>query len=158
MENRLRLCIESKRGLRGTRRLVAELNATEIQGLHHEIVAINEILSNVHQLCLMFLISSQCQRRDGILVNLIHMLPHPEEILHRQDAILRDKLQERDKLATTRHAQLRHDRDTLLALLGELRVHLEGTDTINLIAEEVNAIRVLRCIREYIDDATTKAY
>ena len=118
---------------------------------------IRQVADNVHQFLLMFLISRQSQRRNGILVDLVDMLPHPEEILHGQDTVLRDELQERHELTITSHVQFGHDGDALLAFTAQLRLHLEGTDAVHLVAEEVDAVRVFAGEREHIDDAAPES-
>ena len=156
MENRLCLGIESQGSLRGTRRLVAELDATEIQRLHHEIAPVNQIFGDTQQFFLVFLIGSQSQRRYGIFVNLVDMFLYPEEILHGQNTILRNELKERHELPTARYAQFRHNGNALLLLLRELCIHLESTDTVYLIAKKVDAVGIFGCIGEHIDNATTQ--
>ena len=157
MKNRLSLSIESKGSLRCTRRLVAKLDTAEIQGLHHEIASVNQVLGNTQQFPLILLISSQCQRRNGFFVNLVNMFPNPEEILHGQNTILRDKLEERHELPTARHVQLGHNGNALFLFLRQLGIYLKRTDTVYLIAEKVDAVRIFGCIRKHIDNTTTQS-
>ena len=59
-------------------------------------------------------------------------------------------------MASTARRKLRHNGDTLFLLTGELGIHLKGTDTVYLISEEVNTIRIFGRIGKHIDNASSQ--
>ena len=59
-------------------------------------------------------------------------------------------------MASTARREFGHDGDALFLLAGELGIHLEGTDTVYLISEEVDTVGIFGRKGEHIDNASSQ--
>ena len=94
----------------------------------------------------------QCLRRETVLVYLVHSVTDVGKVFHHKQGVLGQETREGHLLL--RHGgQFGHNLYLLALVLGELCLHLEGADGVNLVAEEVKAEWILRTVGINVDDA-----
>ena len=141
---------------------MAELDATEGVGISHELRTCNELrlflhltlyLSLFHLGSLFELLHTRL-RGEALLIDTVDGIAHIMIILRHQYRILRYKREERH-LIVDRH-QLWYDLNLIPLFFRQLILHLKSTDTVNLLAEEIDTIGIFATERIDIEDRTTQ--
>ena len=140
---------------------MTELDAPERVGSLHklgtrdELQFLAQLLFNLtlFHLCGTTHLLSLSLRRKTLLIGTVDGITHIEIILGNQQCLLRQKREERHLVACSH--QLRHNLHMGSLILRQLILHLKGTDGVDIIAKEVDAIRVLATIGIDIEDRTT---
>ena len=161
MQQGLRREVELQRCLGCPCGLCAELYAAEVEGVVGELCAGTQHLVCLHlllqgvllHLCHALHALCQCLRRESLAVDAVDYLAHEEEVLHGDDGVLWQELQERCFLVAQR-CHLGHYAYVLLTVARELALHLEGAYGVYLVAEEVDAVGVFAAVTEHVDDAS----
>ena len=149
--------MEGERGIRRARRLGAELQAAEVEGTHGELSSVDELAVQRDGAVLLGLAGGNGLRSERLVVHLLDALAQPEEVAHGQHGISGQEVEEGDHasraLLLEVVAEVGHDDDAVLPVLRQLRLYLEGADALHLVAEEVDAVGILRGEGEDVDDA-----
>ena len=162
MVESLRRAVESQRGpgrVGGEESVGAQriLGAAEIEARHGgEIRGELRGVDNPRQ-CLLVGGSGVCRRfRESLGGDGLHALQQMAGIAHRQERTRGDETQHRDPhgvVATRGHVG--GHCHALHLLFGELRLDVESSDGVHLVAEEVYAVRELVGIAEHVDDGAS---
>ena len=93
-------------------------------------------------------------RRETLLIGALDGLASVVVVAEHEDGIVGQEGEQRRFLLC--HAHLRHDGGLLATLLRQLILHLEGADGVDVVAEEVDAERILVAEAEYVEDAAAQ--
>ena len=154
MENRLHGSFESKPCLRSSYGLMPEINPEKLQGTHRKLGPVNQFLGKIHQLRLLSFVGFQCLRRKSILMYRLNVFSYPKQVFHPQNRFLRYKIQ-KTNIRPFRSGQFGYNAHRLFFLFRQLRLDFKRTDAVNLIAEEVDSIRIFRCKGIDIQDTSS---
>ncbi len=158
MKDRLCFQTEAHRGLHRSRRLSPDLHPAETQQPLHQGRTVDENSVSSHffaqfrlfhlRICL-FVKKGLGGKSLGIYA--ICHITHEKQIFHHHHRAGRQKVRKRD-LVLQRSPQLGHYDSLLQPVARKLRLHVEYTDTVHLIAEKVHTARLLRRIRKNIEN------
>ena len=125
MEKRLNRDIKSNNATIGHRGTVSKLDATEVLGLRHKLRA--------------------CDKRHTFLETCIDSIANIQVIFGCNNCILWQQREER-LLCSIGSLELGHNLYPISDIKRELVLNLEGTDRIDIVAKEINTIRILATI------------
>ncbi len=92
---------------------------------------------------------------ETFLVGPVDSITHIKVVFHHEQRLLGDKRQERHLVASL-GSQFRNNLYTITAILRQLILHLERTNGVNIVTEEIDTIRILATVRIDIEDRTAK--
>ena len=138
---------------------VAEFDAAEVEGVGEERGALCE-LEFTTELALdvaLFHLRGGLELftlrlgREAFLVGAVDGVVDVEEVFRHEEHVVGHEREERD-LFVIRHREFRHDLNLVALFMGELVLHLERTDGVDIIAKEVDAVRQLVAVGEHVKD------
>ena len=159
MVERLRCCLGADGGIGAPRCPLSYLDAAEGQCLVGEPPSVDELMLRLHLLedGLLFHLGGSLHAfgesllGEAFFVSAVDDIAHEEEVFRHEDAVGGQELQERHLLRDIR--QLRDDVGLLTFLFRQLVLHVEQTDGVNLVVEEVDAERILVAEGKDVNDA-----
>ena len=141
---------------------MAELYPPETTGITHPLMTRQQLRLTPQLLfyLVLFQLRSTFQFHPGLigktlLIGTVYRIADIEEVLHHQQRILGQEREKRYFLLRHRR-QLRHDLYPVATFLRQLILHLEGTDGVDVIAEEVNAERIFATVGIDVEDGAAQ--
>ena len=162
VEDGLRCGVERDAGLGGVGEMGRELHPDKPVGIVHKLALAHQLVllaHLAHDLVALLLGGSlhalgQGLGRESLVVDTPYGLRHIVEVVGHEEGVGGQETEKRHLLAIH---EFGHDLHALLHVFRELGLYVEGADGVDLIAEEVDAERILAAERVDIDDAASLA-
>ena len=154
MEDRLHRSIEFQNSLRSSGCLMSEINTDEFQCLDSKLRSIDQTAFKRSQFSLLSFICREYLRRKRFLTNSLNAFAHPEQVFYPKHRGRRQEIQKTDFTFVGR-SQFRNYTHRIFLFLRKLSLYLKGSDTVNLISEEIDTIRIFRSKRINIKNTST---